>query len=120
MDFLKIEKIILSDDTRGMSSLYRQIRKGFIERSTDLLLNKKGNIFICSGFYILNSKSPETDGPPGAISLGKTLEEIGNKVYYVTDKYSKSIFEGMSNKDNVLEFPITTHSESSTIANNSL
>jgi len=46
VDFLKIEKIILSDDTRGMSSLYRQIRKGFIERSTDLLLNKKGNIFI--------------------------------------------------------------------------
>ena len=56
MDFLDIEKIILQDDTRGMSSLYKRINKGFIERSTDLLLDTKGRIFICSGFYILNSK----------------------------------------------------------------
>ena len=52
MDFLDIEKIILQDDTRGMSSLYERINKGFIERSADLLLDPKGRIFICSGFYI--------------------------------------------------------------------
>ena len=57
MDFLDIEKIILQDDTRGMSSLYERINKGFIERSADLLLDTKGRIFICSGFYILNSKT---------------------------------------------------------------
>ena len=117
MDFLDIEKIILQDDTRGMSSLYERINKGFIERSTDLLLSTKGKIFICSGFYILNSKSPETDGPPGAISLGKTLEALDNDVYFVTDKYSKSIFEGMSERNKVLEFPIASHSESNKIAN---
>ena len=117
MDFLEIEKIILQDDTRGMSSLYELINKGFIERSADLLLNTKGKIFICSGFYILKSKSPETDGPPGAISLGKTLEALDNEVYYVTDKYSKSIFEGMSDRNKVLEFPITSHAESNKIAN---
>ena len=55
MDFLEIEKIILQDDTRGMSSLYELINKGFIERSADLLLNTKGKIFICSGFYILKA-----------------------------------------------------------------
>jgi len=117
VDFLEIEKIILQDDTRGMSSLYELINKGFIERSADLLLNTKGKIFICSGFYILKSKSPETDGPPGAISLGKTLEALDNEVYYVTDKYSKSIFEDMSDRNKVLEFPITSHAESNKIAN---
>ena len=117
MDFLDIEKIILQDDTRGMSSLYKRINKGFIERSTDLLLDTKGRIFICSGFYILNSKSPETDGPPGAISLAKTLEALDHDVYFVTDKYSKSIFEGMSERNKVIEFPITSHAESNKIAN---
>ena len=117
MDFLDIEKIILQDDTRGMSSLYERINKGFIERSADLLLDTKGRIFICSGFYILNSKSPETDGPPGAISLAKTLEVLDHDVYFVTDKYSKSIFEGMSDKNKVIEFPITSHAESNKIAN---
>ena len=117
MDFLDIEKIILQDDTRGMSSLYERINKGFIERSADLLLDTKGRIFICSGFYILNSKSPETDGPPGAISLAKTLEALDHDVYFVTDKYSKSIFEGMSERNKVIEFPITSHAESNKIAN---
>jgi len=117
VDFLDIEKIILQDDTRGMSSLYKRINKGFIERSTDLLLDTKGRIFICSGFYILNSKSPETDGPPGAISLAKTLEALDHDVYFVTDKYSKSIFQGMSDKNKVIEFPITSHAESNKIAN---
>ncbi len=117
MDFLDIEKIILQDDTRGMSSLYEHINKGFIERSADLLLDTKGRIFICSGFYILNSKSPETDGPPGAISLAKTLEALDHDVYFVTDKYSKSIFQGMSDKNKVIEFPITSHAESNKIAN---
>ncbi len=117
MDFLDIEKIILQDDTRGMSSLYERINKGFIERSADLLLDTKGRIFICSGFYILNSKSPETDGPPGAISLAKTLEALDHDVYFVTDKYSKSIFQGMSDKNKVIEFPITSHAESNKIAN---
>ena len=117
MDFLDIEKIILQDDTRGMSSLYERINKGFIERSADLLLDTKGRIFICSGFYILNSKSPEPDGPPGAISLAKTLEALDHDVYFVTDKYSKSIFEGMSDKNKVIEFPITSHAESNKIAN---
>ena len=57
MKFLEIEKIILEDDARGMSSLYKKIKKGYIERSTDLILNTNGKIFISSGFYILNSKS---------------------------------------------------------------
>lgn len=117
MKFLEIEKIILEDDTRGMSSLYKKIKKGYIERSTDLLLKTKGKIFITSGFYILNSKSPETDGPPGVIALANTLKTLGNEVFIVTDKFSLEIFQGMYEKDKVLEFPILNHIDSSAYSN---
>lgn len=117
MKLLEIEKIILQDDTRGMSSLYKKIKKGYIERSTDLLLKTKGKIFITSGFYIVNSKSPETDGPPGVIALAKTLKTLGNEVFIITDKFSLEIFQGMYEKDKVLEFPILNHIESSAYAN---
>ena len=117
MKFLEIEKIILEDDARGMSSLYEKIKKGYIERSTDLILNTNGKIFISSGFYILNSKSPETDGPPGVIALAKTLTALGNDVFIVTDKFSIDIFKGMYHKDKVLEFPILSHVESNSYAN---
>jgi len=100
-----------------MSSLYKKIKKGYIERSTDLLLKTKGKIFITSGFYILNSKSPETDGPPGVIALANTLKTLGNEVFIVTDKFSLEIFQGMYEKDKVLEFPILNHIDSSAYSN---
>ena len=85
MSYSEIEKIILQDDTRGMATLYENIEKGFIERSTDLIMDKRGVVFITTGFYILSAKSSETDGPPGAIALGNALKKIGYKVVYVTD-----------------------------------
>jgi len=118
VSFFEIEKIILENDTRGMLSLYEKISKGYIERSTDLILNTKGKIFISSGFYILNSKAPETDGPPGTIALAKTLSDLGNEVFIITDKFSIEMFQGMYPKENVLEFPVISHIESSAFSNN--
>ena len=46
MTFQEIEKIILSDDQRGMSLLYENINKDFIKRSTDLVLVSKGKVFL--------------------------------------------------------------------------
>ena len=117
MSYSEIEKIILHDDTRGMSDLYQKIGKGFIERSTKLILVKKGVIIITTGFYILSANAPETDGPPGAVALGKSLEKLGYDVFYVTDKYSYNILSGLSGDGNIIEFPITSHIESSTFAN---
>ena len=117
MSYSEIEKIILHDDTRGMSDLYQKIGKGFIERSTKLILEKKGVIIITTGFYILSANAPETDGPPGALALGKSLEKLGYDVFYVTDKYSYNILSGLSGEGNIIEFPITSHIESSTFAN---
>ncbi|MCH2673775.1 MAG: DUF4392 domain-containing protein [Dehalococcoidia bacterium] len=117
MSYSEIEKIILHDDTRGMSDLYQKIGKGFIERSTKLILEKKGVIIITTGFYILSANAPETDGPPGAVALGKSLEKLGYDVFYVTDKYSYNILSGLLGEGNIIEFPITSHIESSTFAN---
>ena len=117
MSYSEIEKIILHDDTRGMSDLYKKIGKGFIERSTKLILEKKGVIIITTGFYILSANAPETDGPPGAVALGKSLEKLGYDVFYVTDKYSYNILSGLLGEGNIIEFPVTSHIESSTFAN---
>ena len=117
MSYSEIEKIILQDDTRGMSNLYENIEKGFIQRSTDLILEKKGVVFITTGFFILSAKSSETDGPPGAIALGNALEKLGYDVFFITDKYSSGILVGMSDEKKVIEFPVTTHFESNSYAN---
>ncbi|MEC7837519.1 MAG: glutamate cyclase domain-containing protein [Chloroflexota bacterium] len=117
MSYSEIEKIILQDDTRGMSNLYENIEKGFIQRSTDLILKKKGVVFITTGFFILSAKSSETDGPPGAIALGNALEKLGYDVLFITDKYSSGILVGMSDEKKVIEFPVTTHFESNSYAN---
>jgi len=118
VEFNKIERIILEDDSRGMLSLYKKINKGFIKRSSEIILNTKGKIFITSGFYILNSKAPETDGPPGTIALAKTLRDLGYEVFIITDKFSIEIFKGMYSNENVLEFPILSHVESNLHSNN--
>jgi len=117
MDYLDIEKIILEDDQRGMTSIYEKINKGYLERSVDLILENKGLVFISTGFYIFSAQSAETDGPPGAIALGETLEKLGFEVMYVTDKFSKNIISGMSSEEKVIDFPITSHTESSKVAN---
>ena len=69
----QIENIILQDDFRGMKNLKEFMPKDYLSRSSDLLLQSKGEILIVSGFYILNSKSPETDGPPGAVAISSPL-----------------------------------------------
>jgi hypothetical protein len=117
MDYLDIEKIILEDDQRGMTSIYEKIQKGYLEKSVDLILEKKGVVFISTGFYIFSAQSSETDGPPGAIALGETLEKLGFEIIYITDKFSKDIISGMSSEEKIIDFPITSHTESSKIAN---
>ncbi len=61
MTFQEIEKIILSDDQRGMSLLYENINKGFIKRSTDLVLGTYSSGFIALiGIFFLRFLVKET------------------------------------------------------------
>lgn len=42
-------------------------------------------VTIVTGFYIPAAGACETDGPPGALSLGRALQHLGKQVDYLTD-----------------------------------
>jgi hypothetical protein len=113
--FTKIEDIILQDDIRGMKALRQHMPDGWLEASAQLLLDHPGKVLIATGFYILRAEQPETDGPPGAVAIGEALKALGNTVAYVTDKNCTTVMRAITD-DEVVEFPITTHRESSEFA----
>jgi hypothetical protein len=49
------------------------------------LLTESSRILIITGFYVQNSDAPETDGPPGAVVLGRALERAGKSAVLLTD-----------------------------------
>jgi hypothetical protein len=118
--FTKIEDIILQDDIRGMKALRQHMPDGWLEKSAQLLLDHPGKILIATGFYIIRAQEPETDGPPGAVAIGQALKELGNTVAYVTDEKSLVAMREIAGDDEVVNFPITTHRESSEFAHNLL
>ena len=110
---MKIDDIILKHDTRGISKLSEAISDNSCLSAANLILNNSGKVFITTGFYILSAQSPETDGPPGAIALGNTLEKLGYEIVYITDKYCVSILNGLkSKKSRIIEFPILNQKKS--------
>ena len=112
-----IEKIVLQNDTRNISSLENFVKPNFINSAAKIILKNKGTVFITTGFYIVYAKASETDGPPGAIALGNALKKIGYKVVYVTDKWSIEILKGMTS-DTIIDFPIHDHENSKEFAIN--
>jgi hypothetical protein len=49
------------------------------------LFLKASRILIVTGFYIKSAGAPETDGPPGAVVLGRALAKVGKDVVLLTD-----------------------------------
>jgi len=103
-----IEDIILQHDKRGMTLLRDYLPLDYCKNAANTLLNLKGVVFIVSGFYILSAHQPETDGPPSAILLGEILEDLGLKVYFITDKYAQKLFVPFVDEEKLIEFPITS------------
>jgi hypothetical protein len=114
--FTKIEDIVLQDDIRGMKALRQHMKEGWLEKSAQLLLDHPGKILIATGFYIIRAQEPETDGPPGAVAIADALKALGNTVAYVTDKNCTVAMRKIAGDDEVIDFPITTHRESSEFA----
>ena len=109
----RIEEIILSSDTRGMSTLGKYLPDNYCEQAANLILQNPGPTIITTGFYILNGKMPETDGPPGAIAIGNALNAIGYKTIYLTDKYSSGLIKYLVEDDTKIQiFPFLNHKES--------
>lgn len=56
-------------------------------------LSAGSTIGILTGFYIPHGTppAPESDGPPGAISLARGLNQLGYKTLLLTDEYSENV-----------------------------
>ena len=114
-----VEDIILSSDQRGISSLRKYLHKDFCTNAALTVLDNPGTAIIVTGFYIRSAGYIETDGPPGAIVIGRALIKLGYKVVYVTDQYGIVALETIVGPNSrVYEFPILDFQASKTLASN--
>ena len=108
-----IEDIILGNDLRGVSQLRPHLPPDFCREAADMVLANPGTVFIATGFYIRAADAPESDGPPGAIAIGRALASLGWRVVHVTDRYTVPIIKPFVTSDTeVIDFPITDDASS--------
>ena len=88
-----IEDIILDHDARGMLSLRPHLPSDYCSQAARHVMDHPGDVIIVTGFYILMAGGPETDGPPGAIAIGKALQALGRRVTYVSDQYTTPVLQ---------------------------
>ena len=81
-----IEDIILDHDRRGINALRPHLPADFCDQAAQYALEHPGPVIIATGFYIMMSDAPETDGPPGAFAIGDALRELGQRVLYTADE----------------------------------
>ncbi|HJO81608.1 MAG: DUF4392 domain-containing protein [SAR202 cluster bacterium] len=114
---MTIEDIILDNDRRGISRLRPFVPANFAEEAALLVLDNPGTAIITTGFYILDAKAAETDGPPGAVAIGNALRDLGYEVVYVTDRFATSLLAKTGGDHaRVIEFPIMDDETSSQFA----
>ena len=114
---MSIENLVLSQDQRGITALRPYLAPDFCARAASLILDHPGTVLIATGFYVPAGAAPETDGPPGAVALGRVIASLGSRVLYVTDAYSAPVLRGLLGRGGeVLEFPIVDHQTSWTHA----
>ena len=102
-----IEDIILGNDQRGVAALRPRLSPEFCDEAAEHVLSRPGTTFIVTGFYISMAAAPETDGPPGALALGRALEGLDRRVVYVSDRYTAPILRDLTGPDTpVVDFPI--------------
>ncbi len=107
-----IEDIILDHDKRGMLALRPHVPADFCRQAAQYVLDHPGHTVIVTGFYVIMAGKPETDGPPGAITIGRAVQALGREVSYVTDSYTAPVLRSWAEGADVIEFPITGVAES--------
>jgi hypothetical protein len=112
-----IEDIILGNDQRGVSGLRRHLPPNFCDDAARFALANPGTAFIVTGFYISMAGAPETDGPPGALAIGRALASLGWRVVHVADRHTMPVLRPFVNSDTeVIDFPIAGDGVSSRFA----
>ena len=107
-----IEDIILDFDKRGMLALRPHLPADFCRQAAQYVFDHPGHTVIATGFYVLMAGKPETDGPPGAIAIGRALQALGRRVTYVTDGFTAPVLRQWAGDADVVEFPIAGVEES--------
>ena len=107
-----IEDIILDHDKRGMLALRPHVPADFCRQAAQYVLEHSGHTVIVTGFYVIMAGKPETDGPPGAVTIGRAVQALGRKVSYVTDSYTAPVLRAWADGADVVEFPILGVEES--------
>lgn len=114
---MSIEEIILSHDRRGVSALRPYLPVRFCHDAAAFVLKASGRrrkvAVVTTGFYVRSACAPETDGPPGALAIGRALHMLGFRVIYVTDQCTMPLFGAdIVGKAEVVDFAITDHDSS--------
>jgi hypothetical protein len=87
-----IENLIAQDP--GHRNILPLIQRDHLRLAAMSLLGAK-RVLITSGFPILKARAGETDGPPGALAIGKALNRLGIQVAYITDKHHEHLFKAV-------------------------
>ncbi len=106
-----IEDIVLNHDRRGINALRPHLPDDFCTQAAQYLLENPGPVIIATGFYIIMSDAPETDGPPGAFAIGDAIRALGHPVAYAADAPVSGMMAGWlaqrGDSSPVIEFPIS-------------
>ncbi|MEE9199207.1 MAG: glutamate cyclase domain-containing protein [Dehalococcoidia bacterium] len=112
---MTIEDIILTRDRRGVAKLREKLPTNYCEEAARFILDSRGPAMIISGFY--TAPGYETDGPVGALVLGRALERVGYRVHHVTDGCTEMLRDLMGGPgEKVINFPVSDHDSSKKLA----
>ena len=113
-----IDQLILTDDKRGIAALAPFVPAQACRSGAQRLLDReKGRVLIVTGFYEIKPGVIETDGPPGALAIGRALAALGYEPHYVTDKFAAPFLEPeLTDGEALLDFPIAPPEESKEFA----
>ncbi len=114
---MTLEDVILAPDRRGIAALRRHLPVGFCEAAARFLLQHAGMVLIATGFYVQRADAPETDGPPGALALGRALAALDNRVVYVSDACTAPLLADLApSGTETVDFPIADDATSRQVA----
>jgi len=91
-DYAAIERVIGRDP--GGRNIGALVQPGHLAAAAGALAGA-GHALIVSGFYVPEAQAGETDGPPGAQTIGAALTALGVRVSYVTDAPNRPLFAGL-------------------------
>jgi hypothetical protein len=111
-----IEDIILWHDERGMTALRPHLPPDYCVQAARFIYERPGTVLVVTGFYEIEPHTIETDGPPGALAVGRALQDCDRDVVYISDKYAVPFLEPEAQGADVVEFPITRAEESRAFA----